>query len=68
MYLIGSPWLLEFSSDTNFRKPTSTWKLNSALLSHHRVKAEIKTNAFPFLMGVVYQQLDLSPLGSAFAT
>ena len=33
---------LEFNSNTNFRKPTNTWKLNNAHLNHKWVKEEIK--------------------------
>ena len=34
--------ILEFNSNTNPRKPTNTWKLNSAHLSHQWIKEEIK--------------------------
>ena len=45
-----TPWILldhhglklEFKSNINFRKPTNTWKLNSAHLNHQWVKDKIK--------------------------
>ena len=40
---------LEFNSNTNYRKPTNTWKLYSALLNHCRVKEEIKKVIKDFL-------------------
>ena len=40
---------LEFNSNTNSRKPTSTWKLNNAHLNHQWVKEEIKEEIKDFL-------------------
>lgn len=33
---------LEFNNNTNYGKPTNSWKLNNAQLNHHWVKEEIK--------------------------
>ena len=50
MYLIRHHGLkLEFNSNTNFRKPTNTWKFNSAHLNHQWVKKEIKGEIKNFL-------------------
>ena len=40
---------LEVNSNTNSRKPTNTWKLNSAHLNHQWVKEEIKGEIKDFL-------------------
>ena len=40
---------LEVNSNTNFRKPTNTWKLNNAHLNHKWVKEKIKEEMKDFL-------------------
>ena len=40
---------LEFNSNTNFRNPTNTWKLNNVHLNHQWVKEEIKGGIKDFL-------------------
>ena len=40
---------LEFNNNTNPRKPTNSWKLNSQLLNHPWVKEEIKKKIKVFL-------------------
>ena len=40
---------LEVNSNTNFRKPTNTWKLNNVYMNHQYVKEEIKGEIKDFL-------------------
>ena len=49
MYLIRSPYFQFRIYNTNHRKPSNSWKLNSALLNHHSVKEEIKKEIIDFI-------------------
>ena len=40
---------LESNLNTNYRKPTDSWKLNDVQLNHHWVKEEIKTEIENFI-------------------
>ena len=53
---------LEFNNNTDYIKPTNSWKLNNAQLNHHWVKKEIKKKIKDFLEFSVKEMYNISKL------